>query len=415
MAVNQSVTVDGKKSTSEVNLGDPDFWLQEDFHEKLAELREASPISWHQHSEAGAGFWSLLDYEDIAAASSNWQSFSSKYGAKVYHDPGSRLRTGTGALIELDPPEHTANRRRVNPGFMPRQVRKLEGLLEEKVQQILHRFSDGDEIDFLKEVAQVLPVEMVSDLLGVSQKDRSWLVELANVGRAEHDPELASSPEAVESAILDLRRYGVELAAYKRAHPEDDLMSIIANSRGDDGEYLSDEEVAGYFAQMISAGSGTTKAAIAHGMLAFSRFPEQRRIFLEDPVGWATTMPDEVVRWASPIKHMSRVVQRDTELRGVQMKVGDKVAYWYISVNRDPRLFQDPFTFDVTRDPNPHMSFGGGGPHFCMGSALARREIWILFQQLLSRFPESEVISTPVPERSLQSNGLKNVIVRLSK
>ena len=400
---------------SEVNLGDPDFWLRDDFHQALAALREVAPISWHEHPEAGSGFWSLLDYEDIAAASSDWETFASRYGAKVYHDPGTGVRTGIGALIELDPPEHTANRRRVSAGFTPRQVRRLEGLVREKVDQILDQFSDGDEIDFVKEVAQVLPVQLVSDLLGVDAADRTRLVEIANVGRAEHDPELAASPDLVHSSITALREYGLELAARKREDPQDDLMTIIATARGDDGEYLSDAEVAGYFAQMISAGTGTTRAAISHGMLAFSQFPDQRELFASDPAGLAATMAEEVIRWASPIKHMSRVVERDTEFRGVQMKKGQKVALWYIAANRDPRLFPDPYRFDITREPSPHMSFGGGGPHFCMGSNLARREISVLFQELFTRFPRTEVISTPRPERALQANALKDVFVRLAR
>lgn len=411
----RTVTDQAASVNSEVNLGDPDFWLRPDYHEQLAALRESQPVSWHEHPAAGKGFWSLLDYEDIAEASSNWEVFSSRFGAKVYHDPGKGTRTGIGALIELDPPEHTVNRRRVSPGFTPRQVRKLEGSVGETVKQIVGRFSDGDEIDFVKEIAQVLPVEMVSDLLGISREDRPWLVELANVGRAEHDPDLASSPEVAAASIQKLRDYALEVADFKRKNPADDLMSVIANTQDDDGNYLSDEEVSGYFAQMVSAGSGTTKAAIAQGMVAFANNPDQRRLYLEDPDGLSASMAEEVVRWASPIKHMSRVVQQDIEFRGQQMKAGDKVAYWYAAVNRDPRLFENPFTFDITRDPNPHMAFGGGGPHFCMGSNLARREIWILFRELLTRFPETELISEPVPERSLQSNGLKNVFVRLRK
>lgn len=415
MSVDQALKTSGSDLASEVNLGDPDFWLREDHHQKIAELRESSPIVWQEHPAAGKGFWSLLDYEDIAAASADWETFASRFGAKVYHDPGTGVRTGIGALIELDPPQHTVNRRRVSPGFTPRQVRKLEGSVGETVKTMIDGLSDGDEIDFIKEIAQVLPIEMVSDLLGIDRKDRRWLVELANVGRSEHDPDVAASPEVAANAINELRRFGLEMAEYKRKNPDDDLMSVIANTRDEDGNFLSDAEVAGYFAQLVSAGSGTTKAAISHGMVALSQFPDQRALYLSDPDGLATTMAEEVIRWASPIKHMSRVVQKDVEFRGVEMKAGDKIAYWYISVNRDPRLFKDPFTFDITRDPSPHMSFGGGGPHFCLGSNLARREIWILFRELLTRYPNTELISTPVPERALQSNGLKNVHVRIKK
>lgn len=166
---------------------------------------------------------------------------------------------------------------------------------------------------------------------------------------------------------------------------------------------------------MIAAGSGTTRAAISHGILAFTQFPDQRRLFLNDPVAHERTMAEEIIRWATPIKHMGRVLTQDIEFKGVHMKKGQKIAMWFIAANRDPRLFPDPFSFDITRDLNPHQSFGAGGPHFCMGAHLARREIWMLFQELFARFPNAEVIADPVRERSLQSNGFKHVQVRLSR
>jgi cytochrome P450 len=166
---------------------------------------------------------------------------------------------------------------------------------------------------------------------------------------------------------------------------------------------------------MIAAGSGTTRAALSHGMLAFTQFPDQRRLFISDPVRHERTMADEVIRWATPIKHQGRVLTRDIEFKGVQMKKGQKIGMWFIAANRDPRLFTDPFNFDITRDPNLHQSFGAGGPHFCMGANIARREIWMLFQELFARFPNAQAIADPVRERSLQSNGFKHLQVRLSR
>ena len=401
-------------SIDEINLGDPDFWLRDDVDGALAMLRESRPISWHQHPAAGKGFWAFVDYEDIAEVNRDWETFSNKNGTKVYHDADSdRVRPGTGALIELDPPVHTVNRSRVHRAFTPRQVRKLEGYVRDQARRLVSQFSVGEEIDFIDDLAAVLPIEIVGDLMGVDREDRKYILDLTNVARADHEPDVAPTPEHVTRAVLALRGYGMELAARRLADPKEDLISEIAQFRID-GEPLPKEEIAGYFGLVVSAGSGTTRAALAHGMLAFTEFPEQRRLFVADPVGLEGTMAEEVIRWATPIKSMGRVVQHDTTFKGIEMREGEKVAMWYMAPNRDPRLFPKPFEFDITRDGTAHQSFGGGGPHFCLGAGLARREVYLLFQELFARFPNAEVVGEPVKERSLQTNSFKSMRVRLS-
>jgi methyl-branched lipid omega-hydroxylase len=401
-------------SLDEINLADPDFWLRDDFHDALAMLRQERPISWHEHPEAGKGFWALLDYEDIAEVDKDWEAFSSKYGVRVYHDAGTRVRPGTGALIELDPPHHTVNRKRVSKALTPRQVTKLEDQVREHARRLISEFSDGQEIDFVDDLAAILPFEMISDMVGVDPADRPHLLNLSKIARSEHEPEYAGKPEIPQQAVLELREYGINLAAKRLVDPKDDLISELAQVRVD-GQPLDKEELSGYFALMIAAGSGTTRAALSHGILAFTQFPDQRRLFISDPVTHERTMAEEIVRWATPIKHQGRVLTRDIEFKGVEMKKGQKIGMWFISANRDPRLFPEPFKFDITRELNPHQSFGAGGPHFCMGAHLARREIWMLFQELFARFPNAEAISDPVRERSLQSNGFRHLQVRLSR
>lgn len=398
----------------EINLADPDFWLRDDFHDALAVLRERRPISWHEHPESGKGFWSLVDHEDIAEVNKDWEAFSSKYGVRVYHDPGTKVRPGTSALIELDPPDHTVNRKRVSKALTPRQVGKLEDQVREHARRLVAQFSNGQEIDFVDDLAAILPFEMVSDLVGVPPEDRPHLLKLSQIARSEREPEYVNRPEIPQQAVLELREYGIDLAAKRLVEPKDDLISELAHVQVE-GAPLDKEELAGYFGLMIAAGSGTTRAALSHGMLAFTQFPEQRRLFLNDPVALERTMAEEVIRWATPIKHMGRVLTRDVEFKGVQMQKGQKIAIWFIAANRDPRLFPDPFHFDITRDLNPHQSFGAGGPHFCMGAHLARREIWMLFQELFVRFPNTQVIADPVRERSLQSNGFKHLQTRLAR
>jgi cytochrome P450 len=398
----------------EINLADPDFWLRDDFHGAVAKLRQERPISWHEHPECGKGFWALLDHEDIAEVDKDWEAFTSKYGVRVYHDAGTKIRPGTGALIELDPPDHTVNRKRVSKAFMPRQVGKLEDYVREQARRLVSELHDGEEIDFVDRLAAVLPFEIISDLVGIDPVDRPRLLELSKIGRSEQEPEYAGKPEIPQQAVLELRDYGIALAARRLLDPKEDLISELAQVRVD-GKPLPAEELGGYFGLMIAAGSGTTRAALAHGMLAFSQFPEQRRLFINDPVFYERTMADEVIRWATPIKHQGRVLTRDIDFKGVQMKEGQKIGMWFISSNRDPRLIPDPFNFDITREINSHQSFGAGGPHFCMGANIARREIWMFFQELFARFPNAHTIADPVRERSLQSNGFKHLQVRLAK
>lgn len=397
----------------EINLADPDFWLRDDFHGALALLRKEQPISWHEHPASGKGFWALLDYEDIAEVNGDWETFTSKYGVRVYHDANTKVRPGTGALIELDPPDHTVNRKRVNKAFTPRQVVRLEDYVRQQARRLVSELRDGQEIDFVDDLAAVLPFEIITDLVGVDLADRPRLLRLSKIGRSEQEPEYAGKPEIIQQAVLELREYGVDLAAKRLRDPKDDLISELAQVRVD-GKPLDKEELGGYFGLIIAAGSGTTRTALSHGMQAFTLFPDQRRLFMSDPVAHERTMAEEVIRWATPIKHMGRFLTRDIEFKGVQMKKGQKIGIWFIAANRDPRFFEDPFRFDITRDPNPHQSFGAGGPHFCLGANIARREIWMLFQELFARFPNAQVISDPIRERSLQSNGFKHMQVRLA-
>ncbi len=410
----QELELETTLALDEINLADPDFWLRDDFHGALALLRTERPISWHEHPASGKGFWALLDYDDIAEVDKDWEAFSSKYGVRVYNDAGTKVRPGTGALIELDPPYHTVNRKRVSKAFMPRQVGQMEGYVREQARRLVSELSDGQEIDFVNDLAAVLPFEIISDLVGIDPVDRPRLLELSNIGRSEHELDYLDRPEVQQQAVLDLREYGVNLAAKRLLDPKEDLISELAKVQVD-GKQISKEELGGYFGLMISAGSGTTRAALSHGMLAFSQFPEQRRLFMTDPVGFERTMAEEVIRWATPLKHQGRVLTEDIVFKGVPMKKGQKIGMWFIASNRDPRIFPDPFKFDITREVNPHQSFGAGGPHFCMGAHIARREIWMLLQELFARFPNTHVISAPVRERSLQSNGFKSMQVRIAR
>lgn len=400
-------------TVDEINLADPDFWLRADYHAALAKLRDERPITWHEHPDSGRGFWSFVDYEDIVEVTRDWQHFSSKYGIRVHHDPDSGVvRPGTNIMIEMDPPEQTENRKHVSAGFTPRQVRKMESYVREQAIKLVSQFSTGDEIDFVEDLAARLPMEIICDIMGVDQKDRAWLLDLSNRTLGDQDPSFGRTPQEGANATMQMREYGVRLAAERLKHPKDDLISEIASIR-EDGKPLPAEQLGGYFALLIAAGNETTRTAITHGMHAFTQFPEQKAKFIANPVELEQSTAEEIIRWATPLRHMGRVLESDVEYKGIPMSKGEKVAIWYSASNRDPQIFKDPFNFDITRDPNLHQSFGGGGPHFCLGANLARREIWVLFQELFARFPNAEAIAEPVPLRSIQVNGIKSLKVRL--
>lgn len=400
-------------TVEEINLADPNFWLRPDYHAAVAKLREESPITWHEHPDSGRGFWSFVDYEDIVEVTRDWQHFSSKYGIRAHHDPGSGVvRPGTNIMIEMDPPEQTENRKHVNAGFTPRQVRKMESYVREQAIKLVSQFSTGDEIDFVEDLAARLPMEIICDIMGVDQKDRAWLLDLSNRTLGDQDPSFGRTPQEGSNATMQMREYGVRLAAERLEHPKDDLISEIASIR-EDGKPLPAEQLGGYFALLIAAGNETTRTAITHGMHAFTQFPEQKAKFIANPVELEQSTAEEIIRWATPLRHMGRVLESDVEYKGIPMSKGEKVAIWYTASNRDPQIFQDPFNFDITRDPNLHQSFGGGGPHFCLGANLARREIWVLFQELFARFPNAEAIAEPEPLRSIQVNGIKSLKVKL--
>ncbi|MFD5655864.1 cytochrome P450 [Streptomyces hirsutus] len=397
----------------EINLADPDFWLRDDYHAALTVLRDERPISWHEHPDSGKGFWSFVDYEDIVEVTRDWENFSSKYGIRVHHDHGSgQVRPGTNIMIEMDPPEQTANRRHVSRGFTPRQVKKMEEYVRDQARRIVGEFSAGDEIDFVQDIAARLPMEIICDIMGVDPADRPYLLDLSNRTLGDQDPDYGVTPAEGTRATLAMREYGVKLAAERLANPQDDLISEIARIEVD-GKKLPEEQLGGYFALLIAAGNETTRTAITHGMHAFTKFPEQKRKFIADPVGLEMSAAEEIIRWATPLRHMGRVLEHDVSYKGHTLRKGEKIAIWYAASNRDPNLFADPFAFDITRDPNLHQSFGGGGPHFCLGANLARREVWVLFQELFSRFPDAAAIDEPVRLRSVQVNGIKSLKVRL--
>ncbi len=393
----QSTTVLG---VDEINLASMDTFLRPDLAGVFRKLREEAPVTWHQHPDSGKrGFWSVVRYDDIAATSRNTTTFSNREGIQVLFE-GDLPHAGQGSMIETDPPEHTRLRRLVGPSFASMAVSRLQEQIQSRVRSLLDSLGDRDEIDFVSEFATPLPLGVFYDLMGVPGEDQRRMLELADRTFFSGDPRFGGDTLGIGEAGQEIQAYGRWLAEKRRAEPKSDVMSSLAQATID-GQRLSIPELGSFFGLLGAAGADTTRSSIAYGLRALTDFPEQRAAWLNDLEGAAAGATEEIVRWATPTMHMRRTATRDTEIAGQSIAAGDKVALWYASGNFDETKFKEPFRFDIGRKPNPHMGFGMGGPHFCLGAHLARLEIRIAYVELLRRYPE---VHATAPVDRLRSN-----------
>jgi len=392
----------------EINPGSFDFWLRDDVDGALARLRRERPIAWHQHPDSGRGFWSLTRFDDIVTASRDWETFSSAYGIQVLTDPEDTDRIGIRSMISTDPPKHTKLRSIVNRGFTPRMVAKAEDSVRRRAREIVDTISPKGRVEFVSEVSSALPVAIICDMVGVPEADRPRLLDLTNRLLAGGDPEYGGTKESLAQAGHELRDYGLWLGKSRLEHPQEDIATTLVHAELD-GEALPPEDLGPFILLLIAAGNETTRNAISHGLWALTQFPDEKRRWLQDLEGYAITAAEEIVRWASPVLHMRRTLTRGVTFGGVEMCKGQKVAMWYISANRDEAHFKDPYRFDITRDPNHQGGFGTGGPHFCLGSHLARREVIVMMTELLRRLPDIEATGRPEKLRSNFVHGIKRL------
>ena len=317
-----------------------------------------------------------------------------------------------GSMINMDDPRHGRLRRIVSRGFTPRALGRLEPLVQKRAQQTIDRVIDRGACDFVTDIAAPLPLELVCDLMGIPESETASVFAHTNVILGLGDPEYVkpgTSPvvAALSSgkALADLMG---ELAKHKQGKKADDLTSALLDAELD-GETLTHPELASFFVLLVVAGNETTRNAISHGMKALCDYPDQRRKWAADFEGLCDSAVEEIVRWASPVIHFRRTVTRDSELSGQPLRAGDKVVMWYGSANRDEDVFARPFDFDVARDPNEHVGFGGPGPHHCLGANLARREMRVMFREIFRRLPDLEITSEPERLRSNFIHGIKRM------
>ena len=391
----------------EINPASFDFWMRDDVHGALARLRRERPVAWHQHPDSGAGFWSLTRFDDVAAATRDWETFSSASGIQVITEPEDQERIGR-SMISTDPPRHTKLRALVNRGFTPRAVARAETSVQQRAREIVDAIARKGEVEFASEVAAVLPVAVICDMLGVPEADRPRLLDLTNRLLAGGDVEYGGTKESLRQAGQELREYGLWLGKSRLADPQDDITTTLVHAELD-GDALPPEDLGPFILLLIAAGNETTRTAISHGLLVLTEFPGEKRRWIEDLDGRAATAAEEIVRWATPVLHMRRTVTRDTTFAGVEMRAGDKVAMWHVAANRDEAAFADPYRFDITREPNHQAGFGTGGAHFCLGAHLARREIIVMLTELLRRLPDIEATGKPEKLRSNFIHGIKRL------
>src|SRR3954447_3132077 len=407
----------------DIDLIDPGVFTRGVPHEWFTYLRATEPV-WRHPEPDGPGFWVVTKHEDVIAVGHDSDLFSSdmmRGGVVGLEEPLPEQRAqmeaaaaaGVGKMmLMMDPPDHTRYRKLVNRGFTPRQIRSLEPVLRSMAIRIVEEALAKGDVDFVVDVAAELPLQAIAELIGVPQEDRHKIFDWSNRMIGSEDPEYAVSQERVMEAQIEMFMYANALAEQRRGEPRHDIVSALL-AADIDGDELSVADFNMFFLLLAVAGNETTRNAIAHAMNALLDHPDQYEEMAADPDRLVPSAVEEILRWASPVLYFKRNVTADTELRGVPMAAGDKVSIWYVSSNRDEDVFDEPFRFDIHRAPNPHVAFGGGGPHFCLGANLARMELQVMFAELVKRVPRVERLGPPDRLRSNFIGGIKHLPVRL--
>jgi cytochrome P450 len=408
-------------SVDDVDLSQIEFWTVpiEEREGAFALLRRQQPVAFHEEFDPppelplpkGPGYWSLTRHADVVDASRRSDVFCSGQGINIPDLP-PELNEFFGSMISMDDPRHGRLRRIVSRGFTPKALAQLERDVKRRATEVVDQVIDKGECDFVTELAAPLPLGIICDLMGIPASQMRFVFDQTNVILGLGDPEYVSPGTNPLAAALEagsaLAQLMNELAKERRENPKDDLTSKLLNAELD-GESLTDQELASFFILLVAAGNETTRNAISHGMKALCDHPDERRKWAEDFDGIAPTAVEEIVRWATPVIHFRRTATRDAEIGGQAIRKGEKLVLWYNSANRDEAVFEDPYRFDVTRSPNEHVGFGGPGAHHCLGANLARREITVMFRELLQRLPDLEITGEPDRLRSNFIHGIKRM------
>jgi cytochrome P450 len=406
-----------------IDLADPDAYVSNVPFAWFDRLRAEAPVVWHPETAPNHGFWAVTRYDDLTAVHMDWQTYSSEVGAVSLEELDPEQLEIRRSMLDTDPPRHTELRKICSKKFSARGVGRYEDWIREVAAGVIDRALAEPEFDFVAQISRELPIRFLCSIFTVPQDDAPTLIRWGDEMIGNQDPDLAAvvvdredtepyrllpfrSPTALK--VFD---YADRKREERTAEPSGDVIDALTVAQAEG--VLDEREYHNYFALLMIAGNETTRHTISHGMLALMEHPEQLRLLQDDP-SLIPNATEEILRWATPVFHFRRTATRDVELGGQRIAAGDKVVTWYISANRDEAVFPDPYRFDVTRRPNDHVTFGPGGPHFCLGAHLARLETKILFQELLPRLRSIELARPAERLRSNFVNGIKTMPVRIS-
>ena len=404
------------QSIDTIDLNDPGRFERMEHHSMFETLRREDPVHWTD-VPGGRGYWSITKHADLGLINRDATGFSSESGGINIIDldgveNGFDMRGQM--MLMTDPPKHTRYRLLVNKGFTPRMIGLISEHLRYRAELIVDAVIERGSCDFVTDLAAELPLQAIADIMGVPQEERHLLFGWSNAMIGADDPEYQNAdPEgALNSTVAaaELYMYASELGKARRAEPLDDVVSKLINAEIN-GDRLTDAEFEMFMLLLVVAGNETTRNATAHGMHALLTNPEQFAMVRDDPGLFDTTATEEVLRWATPVMYFRRDAARELELRNKVIKPGDKVVMWHISANRDEEVFDDPFRFDVLRNPNDHIAFGGGGAHFCLGANLARVELKLIFKELAERMGDMSFSGDVERLRSNFIGGIKHMPV----
>jgi cholest-4-en-3-one 26-monooxygenase len=399
---------------AEIALSDPDAYVERFPYEWFDELRRSDPVHWQEDPHEGVPFWAVTKHADVVYVSRHPDTFSSFERTSLFREPvdDNDLHENQLMMVNQDPPAHTRLRSIVNKGFTPRMVGRLEARIREFCHAIVDRAEEMGEGDFVRWVSAELPLEVIAEIMGCPLEERDQIFDLSNRLIGFDDPEFQTTLDDARVAAAEMYLFSDRLRLEREKDPKEDVVTKLAQAEVD-GHKLDELEFNLFFLLLTVAGNETTRNAISHGMLAFLDHPEEWERLRADR-SLLESAADEVIRWAHPVVQFRRTATTDVELRGKQIRKGDKVVVYYASANRDEDVFDDPYRFDIGRSPNPHVSFGGGGPHFCLGAHLAKLEVQVMFDVLADRLPD---IRLDGPVRRLRSNfinGIKQMPVRFT-
>lgn len=398
-----------------------DTYLRGFPHAAFARMRKEEPVA-KVEEEDGSSFWAITKHADVVEVSRDYKRFSAARGIRIEQMAPDELHARR-TMMELDPPDHTRLRRLVQPGFSPRVVAAYESAFRQLAGHVLDSVLSKGEFDFVTEISRELPIRLLCRLLGVPESDAGKLVawgdQMISNADPEYTPVIIDKHDTEEYRLLPFRspaalevfKYAEQVALERRNNPSDDIITTLLHAEPD-GEPLTDLEFKNFFTLMMVAGNETTRHTISHGLIFLHNHPDQLARWQEDPESMSEVATEEILRASSVTMHFRRTATEDTEVRGVPIAKGDRVVMWYTSANYDEDVFEEPFTFDLHRTPNNHVTFGTGR-HVCLGAALARLEVGVVFEELLNRISGYEITGEPDRLRSNFISGIKHLPVRV--